>query len=150
MFTLASMMMIFRNAYSHLTTHNTTPPPIVLLLISLSLFFTCSSTAYRKINKYKKHKICRKLNTKGATKCFVWNQFEDRSSSSLSSYILFRFNYTTMNICWNFVAFTDWCLKTTTTRRNVKNQEQQQQQHSYTPKTRSKKGKLYIDIYLHI
>nr|NP_001286356.1 uncharacterized protein Dmel_CG45086, isoform A [Drosophila melanogaster]NP_001286357.1 uncharacterized protein Dmel_CG45086, isoform B [Drosophila melanogaster]AHN56154.1 uncharacterized protein Dmel_CG45086, isoform A [Drosophila melanogaster]AHN56155.1 uncharacterized protein Dmel_CG45086, isoform B [Drosophila melanogaster] len=29
------------------------------------------STAYRKINKYKKHKICRKLNTKGATKCFV-------------------------------------------------------------------------------
>ncbi|XP_070851038.1 uncharacterized protein [Drosophila suzukii] len=29
------------------------------------------STAYRKINKYKKHKVCRKLNTKGATKCFV-------------------------------------------------------------------------------
>ncbi|KAH8299386.1 hypothetical protein KR044_000852, partial [Drosophila immigrans] len=28
----------------------------------------CSSTAYRKINKYKKHKVCRKLNTKGAFK----------------------------------------------------------------------------------
>ncbi|KAH8337004.1 hypothetical protein KR059_010621, partial [Drosophila kikkawai] len=31
----------------------------------------CSSTAYRKINKYKKHKVCRKLNSKEATKCFV-------------------------------------------------------------------------------
>ncbi|XP_034136278.1 uncharacterized protein LOC117588876 [Drosophila guanche] len=29
------------------------------------------STAYRKINKHKKHKVCRKLSTKGAIKCCV-------------------------------------------------------------------------------
>lgn len=89
------------------------------LSVSLSLS-TCSSTAYRKINKYKKHKVCRKLNSKGATKCFVWIQFSVvlRAASARRCRRTYSSVTVSITLQWIFVetgvAFTDWCLKTTT------------------------------------